>query len=282
MTMLNQTTVIYIILSAMLLYLYYKRGGIGIFAAFAVVVAGTLFLKTGSNVIDGFSIDGKGGNMCAKMGFTETKIDKKSPIGSLKKINDNFKKTLLTYATFDNNEFQLKEETQKLLKGIAVNPEAKSKMEKEQKENKDLFSYMVVVTVLFMNTYTKSDSGEMTFSVFNQVQPVQKTLDGLKKEKDGTNELKKAFSSGEKLLKMVREIKELDVVKNADKKTKEAWDFVICAIKYTIDNIKKLDKTLSGDDVVDDDNHDDEEEKPKKNKKKATKKKKNEDDEDEE
>ena len=73
-----------------------------------------------------------------------------------------------------------------------------------------------------------------------------------------------------------------NVVKNADKKTKEAWDFVICAIKHTIDNIKKLDKTLSGDDVVDDDNHDDEEEKPKKNKKKATKKKKNEDDEDEE
>lgn len=72
---MNQKTVIYIILSAILLYLYYKRGGVAIFAAFAVVVAGTLF--AGAN--EGFSIGGKGGNAdkeCAKMGFTKPSIKK--------------------------------------------------------------------------------------------------------------------------------------------------------------------------------------------------------------
>ena len=281
-TMLNQKTVIYIILSAILLYLYYKRGGIAIFVAFVVVVAGTLF--AGAN--EGFSIGGKGGNAdkeCAKMGFTETKIDKKNPIESLKKINDNFKKTLLKYATFDNNEFQLKEETQKLLKDIAESSEFTSRFDKEQKENKELFTYTLFVTVFFMNTYAKSDSGEMTFYVFREARPVQKMLDELKKEKDGTNTVKKAINSGESLLKMIREIKDLDMVKKADKKTKEAWNFLICAIKHTIDNIKKLDKSLSdkgdggdGGDGGDDDADGDE--KPKKKKKKATKKKKSDDD----
>lgn len=281
--MLNQKTVIYIILSAILLYLYYKRGGIAIFVAFVVVVAGTLF--AGAN--EGFSIGGKGGNAdkeCAKMGFTETKIDKKNTIGSLKKINDNFKKTLLKYATFDNNEFQLKEETHELLKDIVKSSQFTSRLDKEQKENKEIFTYTLIVTVFFMNTYAKSDSGEMTFNVFGRAQPVQNLLDEAKKEKDGTNEFKKAIISGESLLKMIREIKDLDIVKNADKKTKEGWNFLICAIKYTIDNLKKLDKTLSGEgdggDGGDDDA--DRDEKPKKKKKKATKKKKSDDGDDDE
>jgi len=284
-TMLNQKTVIYIIISAILLYLYYKRGGIAIFVAFMAVVAGTLF--AGAN--EGFSIGGKGGNTdkeCAKMGFTETKIDKKNKIGSLKKINDNFKKTLLKYATFDGDrgEFKLTKETEELLKPIGEDPEAKSKIEKAQNEIKDLFSFIILVYVLFMNTYNKSDSGEMQFNVFGEQRPVQKLLDDFNKENNGTTEFKKAIIAGESLLKMLNEVKTLDVVKNADKKTKEAWNFLICAIKHAINNIKKLDKTLNdkgdGGDGGDDDA--DSDEKPKKKKKKATNKKKSDEGEDDE
>ena len=39
---MNQKVVVYIILSAILLYLYYKRGDLAIFAAFVAVVVGTL------------------------------------------------------------------------------------------------------------------------------------------------------------------------------------------------------------------------------------------------
>jgi len=52
---MNQKTVIYIILSAILLYLYYKRGGIALFVAFVVVVAGTLFAGVGASAREGMN-----------------------------------------------------------------------------------------------------------------------------------------------------------------------------------------------------------------------------------
>ena len=284
---MNQKVIIYIILSAILLYLYYKRGNIAIFAAFVVVVAGTLIFRGDNDELEGFGIGGGGGGDkdCAKMGFTETKMDKKNLIGSLKKINDNFKKALLKYAKFnDDGAPEPKKETIELLKPIAEDSELKAIIKKEQNENKDLFSYVILVFILFMNTYNKSDSGEMTFKVFGKEKPVQEIIDAWAKENDGKNEYDKAVSSGESILKMLNKVKSLDVIKNADKKTKEAWNFLICAIKHAINNIKKLDKTLNdkgdGGDGGDDDA--DSDEKPKKKKKKATNKKKSDEGEDDE
>lgn len=62
--MMNERTVIYIILSAILLYLYYKRGGITIFVAFVVVVAGTLFVSGSRGAREG--MDGKKGENAKK------------------------------------------------------------------------------------------------------------------------------------------------------------------------------------------------------------------------
>ena len=281
--MMNQKVVIYIILSAILLYLYYKRGGVILFAAFVVVVVGTLF--TGASSSEGMK--GKGGKTdkeCAKMGFTETKIDKKNMIGSLKKINDKFKKALLKYGTFENDEFKPKEEMNAILKPLLEDPEASSKFDKEKTENKNLFSYVITVMALLMNTYTKSDSGEMTFKVFGEQRTVKKLLSDFAKKQDGTNTYKHAISSGGSLLKMLNEVKTLDIMKNGDKEMKELWNFIICAVKHTIVIIKNIDKTYSdggaNDDGEDGEGGDDEEEKPKKKKKKATKKKKkSEDDE---
>ena len=62
---MNQKVVIYIILSAILLYLYYKRGGIAIFAAFVVMVAGTLFASKREGFGFGGGGGGKGDKACA-------------------------------------------------------------------------------------------------------------------------------------------------------------------------------------------------------------------------
>ena len=64
--MLNQKTVIYIILSAILLYLYYIRRDLAVFAAFAVVVTGTLIIGKDFDSIEGMERgdgdgDGDGG-----------------------------------------------------------------------------------------------------------------------------------------------------------------------------------------------------------------------------
>ena len=86
--MLLQKTVIYIILSAILLYLYYLRRDLAVFAAFAVVVAGTLIVGKDFVSIEGMNRrrgggsggggggGGGGGDGCANMGFTAPKIKK--------------------------------------------------------------------------------------------------------------------------------------------------------------------------------------------------------------
>jgi hypothetical protein len=247
-----------------------------------VVVAGTLF--TGANASEGFTLGGKGGGgdkECEKVGFTESNIDKKKIPESLKKINDNFKKAISKYGTFDN-EFKPNQKVEKEINlgPIMADSEVKSIMDKEMKDNKDLFSYVIVVHTLFLNNYTKSDSGEMTFKVFGEEKSVQETLDQWAKEKDGTNEYKKALSSGESILKALNKGKTLDVIKKADKKTKEILNFIICAVKHSIVLIKKLEKMGDGGEGGGD-GGDDEEEKPKKEEKKETKKKKS-DNEDEE
>ena len=139
---MNQKVIIYIILSAILLYLYYKRGNLAIFAAFVAVVGGTLIFRDQIQNDDreGFGMGGGGGDKeCAKMGFTETKMDKKNLIGSLKKINDNFKKAVLKYAKFnDDGAPEPKKETIELLKPLAKDSELEAIIEKEQKENKYL------------------------------------------------------------------------------------------------------------------------------------------------
>ena len=57
---MNQKVVIYIILSAILLYLYYRKGDLAIFVAFVIVVTGTLILGKGGSM-EGFGKKGKGG-----------------------------------------------------------------------------------------------------------------------------------------------------------------------------------------------------------------------------
>ena len=87
---MNQKGVIYIILSAILLYLYYRRRDIAIFVGFIVVVVGTLILGKGGE--EGFGMGGGGGGgggidkECAKMGFKPIKLDKDDLAGTLEQV----------------------------------------------------------------------------------------------------------------------------------------------------------------------------------------------------
>jgi len=89
---MNQKAVIYIILSAMLLYLYYRKQDLAIFVAFAVVAGATLIFRSETIGQEGFSGGGGGGvdKECAKLGFTPPNIQKKnwkkSLVNSLKNI----------------------------------------------------------------------------------------------------------------------------------------------------------------------------------------------------
>lgn len=91
--------VIYIILSVILLYLYYRKRDLAIFAAFVVVVAGTLiFGDTRPNGIEGFNADKE----CAKLGFTAVKLDKNDLGGSLEKEMKKIKTVADKHWPYDN------------------------------------------------------------------------------------------------------------------------------------------------------------------------------------
>jgi hypothetical protein len=114
--MMNQRTIIYIILSAILLYLYYRRRDLAIFAVFIVVVGATLIF--GDRGADGFSVGGIGigggggdkvDSACAKLGFTAPKLDKDDLGGSLDKVMKNIKTVAEKHWPYDerggaNNE----------------------------------------------------------------------------------------------------------------------------------------------------------------------------------
>jgi len=95
---LNQKTVIYIILSAILLYLYYKRGGIALFVAFVVVVAGTLFADAGARE----GMDGK-----------KDKNVKKNKTGEEEKKNDDKKNKDKDKENDNNNDKEKNKEKDK-------------------------------------------------------------------------------------------------------------------------------------------------------------------------
>jgi hypothetical protein len=106
---MNQKVVIYIILSAILLYLYYRNRDFTVFAAFIVVVFATLVFgdaregmnkRKGGKGGKGGGGGGKGG--CNSLGFTVPAIDKDDKKGSLDKITQNIKKVADKHWPFED------------------------------------------------------------------------------------------------------------------------------------------------------------------------------------
>ena len=254
---MNQKVVIYIILSAILLYLYYKRGGIAIFAAFVVMVAGTLFASKREGFGFGGGGGGKGDKACAKLGFITPKIDKKDINGGLEKTLKNFKKVVEKYA--DVGE-----------KGIEPT--------KSDKEIKAIES--VISSDSAKDMVTKWKEGGNDFGLFIRYshetfypyifRPSEKDQKEIIKDLPRMKErIKIVINGGNGMVKLLEDIKKLDEVKQLDKNAKTVLDVIICAFKQTVLIWKSLDKASSGDDKDDGDD----EEKPTK-KKKSTKKSK--------
>jgi hypothetical protein len=268
---MNQKVVIYIILSAILLYLYYKRGDLAIFAAFAVVAGATLIFRSATIGEEGFGFGGGGGGKgdkgCAKMGFTAPKIDKNNIKGSLDKILKNFKKVVEKYADVGERGFDVeksKKEFEAISQVISSNS-AKDIVTKWQKEGGNDFGIFIRYSYDTYNPYIfRPSEKEQTEIIKN-----------LPKEK-----IKEIINGGNRFVKMLEDIKKLDETKELDKKANAFLDAFICAFKQSVLIWKSLDKAMGsggGDDKDDDEGGEgdegDEDEKPKKKKKKSTKKK---------
>ena len=267
---MNQRSVIYIILSAILLYLYYKRGGIAIFAAFVVVVAGTLIIGKDIDSVEGMK-GGSGGGECAKVGFTPPKIakDENGNVGeSLEKEMKKIKKIADKYWPYDE-------------RGNSNDETEKTSMEEYVK---------IYAKIMKKNSFSKEEdqavnmflelNKDFYYKINNQDQSKRKKIE-LK-----VSDLPKGYIKNfipTKFSEVLENVSKSGELK--DEGAKKLAKYLNCLCKHWIAIYTKIDSMATGKKIDSSKNEgketDDEEEKPKKKKKKATKKKKSEDDDDE-
>ena len=235
--MMNQKVIIYIILSAILLYLYYKRGDLAIFAAFVAVVGGTLIFRDHhiqNDDREGFGMGGGGGGDCAKMGFKPIKLDKDDLPGSLEKVYNSIKKVADKHWPYFDDDAST--------------------------SNKDAFSAFMEVVKTSAAKLDKDDKKKSDdFLGISYEFYRKKKMDYILKQTP--ERLKNYISGGEITLKFLEKLSKSDEI---DSDFKKNFKYLNCLCKYWINLYKEVQKANGGG------GGDDEEEKPKKTKKKAS------------
>jgi len=277
---MNQRIIIYIILSAILLYLYYRRRDLAIFAVFIVVVGATLIF--GDRGADGFSVGGIGGiggiggggdkvdSACAKLGFTAPKLDKDDLGGSLEKEMKKIKKVAEKHWPYDERGGANNEKDQVTMD--AIKPIASNEMKlMEGNDEADIGMF-----------------GKVTTGIYNGKIKAEHIL-------SDTKMMTSAMSGGKLLLKIIDKIGKSKAVTdnpNPDD-AKKSIVYGRCFLKHWIAIFNKIEGISKGGSSGDDDDGEkkkkktskkddadaEEEEKPKKNSKKAKKEEDAEDDE---
>ena len=271
--MMNQKVGIYIILSAILLYLYYRRNDLAIFAAFVAVVGGTLIFRDQliqNDDREGFGMGGgdddKGDQECAKMGFMPIKLDKDDLAGSLEKVMKNIEKGAAKQWPFEKGDFDGKrtedkafEKNWKMIQDSSIVKEF-IEVIKNDPENKEYKSVQTIWPAI-SEIYT-------TFII----QKTTTTADKNKVIKKYTTKavLDDIIKNGPTVIKLIERVKKSDEIKDGGAKVQKIMTYIMCLAKHWISIFKALRKATGGG------GGDDEEEKPKK---KKTKKKASEDDE---
>jgi hypothetical protein len=277
--MMNQKTVIYIILSAILLYLYSKRGGVALFAAFVVMVAGTLFAGVGTGSIEGMFVKRSGGNNCAKIGFSTPNIKNNNMKSGITNAMKNIQKVAKTGWPFEDyiGNKPTNDKAARQLKEITNNSHYKSESRKieENKEKQENVGVFLINSIELYESVKKNEKID---------ESITKVTDNLEKGIKGGKIYLSLIESTHKFL-----VKEYKIAKkespDIDDSVLKLSQYLVCLCKQWVSIWNQIQKAngssegAGGDDDGGDDDDDEEEEKPKK-KKKPTKKKSKKDDDD--
>ena len=246
--MMTQKATIYIILSAILLYLYYTRGGTAIFMAFVAVVFGTLILGKGRNIegVRGRRGGSGSGSSCSALKFADPNIDKTRVVTTLIELNNNFKEVCSKY--FDIENYKLNKEGGAIVESLFTDDETKEKVETAMKKletkQKEYFAYMIGASSLLLNKKFEESkkTGKMMFFVFGGEVSVLETLNDF--TKDDYKFFKSAVIGAEIVLEVINEIKDIDEVKAKGQKTKDFFNFMKCAVEHSIKVMNNLKAAL--------------------------------------
>jgi hypothetical protein len=234
---MNQETIIYIILSAILLYLYYRRRDLSILIGFIVLVSSTLIF--GKDVREGAknkSGSGSGSDECKKMGFKQPEIDKKDIKGSLEKVTKNIEKVAETYWGFEKGDIEGKstkdEKLEKSWSAIKNIPYIKSLIDGKKREDAE------TLLVMFFPAYDLYEK-----FVIRKLTAEEK--DTFLKDNIMTK-LDKAVKGSDSAMEIVEKIKNSDEMKDMDKDAKKLMKYIGCLAKQWDSIFKALKAAGSG------------------------------------
>jgi hypothetical protein len=238
---MNQETVIYIILSAILLYLYYRRRDLSILIGFIVLVSSTLIF--GKDVREGAknksgsgSGSGSGSDECKKMGFKQPEIDKKDIKGSLEKVTKNIEKVAETYWGFEKGDIEGKstkdEKLEKSWSAIKNIPYIKSLIDGQKREDTE------TILVMFIPAYELYEK-----FIIRKLTAEEK--DTFLKDKIMTK-LDETVKGIDSTMEIVEKIENSDETKDLDKDAKKLLKYISCLVKQWASIFKALKAAGSG------------------------------------
>jgi len=215
--------IIYVVISAILLYLYYLKKDIKIFGAFVVVMIELYRLKRSGSGYEGFNIGNSGNDKeCAKYGFSKPNIkDGASLVNELKKI----KKAANKYIKDGDESVKTAAET--IMAAISED------QDKLDKINKSTSNFYGASSRIYSRMESKNGSNEVK-TVYND----------MKASKTAATEIVKIIKDGEISLKFLINIGKKEEIKNGNKATKQLFGFYKCLCSHWISIWKSIQENI--------------------------------------
>jgi hypothetical protein len=228
--------IIYAVISALLLYLYYLKRDLSIFAAFIVVVLEMIRTTNRDGFLnEGFKMGGGGGgggmdSKCSTMGFSKPTIAEKTLVADLEKEMKKIKKVADKHWPYDDWKGSSKDESKSeyfkpIMEAIQeVNKDERQDAGDQKKENELTTQMQNMMVMLY----------DMASSDSKKAKDMKDSLDSEFKDTNSTKkkELSKTFNDYIKIIdkqvKMFTDASKTDIMKEASKESKQVLDYLIC------------------------------------------------------
>lgn len=228
--------IIYAVISVLLLYLYYIKRDLSIFAAFIVVVLEMIRTTTrqGGFILEGFKMGGDGGSdgdgidsKCKKLGFSKPSISEKSLVSDLEKEMKKIKKVADKHWPYDDWKGTTtdKEKQQYFVPITKAMQEVAKENTKDAEDQKDQSTRMqdIMVMLYDMASSDSKKAKDMKDVWDSEFKDMTST-----KKKELNKTLKDFIKMIDKQVKMFTDASKTDIMKEASKEPKQVLEYLIC------------------------------------------------------
>jgi hypothetical protein len=232
--------IIYAVISVLLLYLYYIKRDLSIFAAFIIVVLEMIRTTTrqGGFILEGFKMGGDGGgdggsdgdgidSKCKKLGFSKPSISEKSLVSDLEKEMKKIKTVADKHWPYDDWKGTTtdKEKQEYFVPITKAMQEVAKENTKDAEDQKDQNTRMqdIMVMLYDMASSDSKKAKDMKDVWDSEFKDMTST-----KKKELNKTLKDFIKMIDKQVKMFTDASKTDIMKEASKEPKQVLEYLIC------------------------------------------------------